>query len=450
MHSSFRRFLLIGLCALPLLLVYGILWRETTALPLLDDYHAIFVFALDQRHLSSMGKLAAVVTAQHNEYKLIFEHAIIAADLALSGRIHLLLLVWLGNLMLVPIGIIFGAQFRPKEPIDRRLILFLPLCWLLFQLTYAEMVDWAMEGLNALAVVCFAVASFYLLTRESRRSFVLACVAGVLSALASANGFVIAPIGLVILLTQRRRTRVLPWCVGFGLALAAYLYGYTPMPHGTPASIGVRLLFVPSMLGGAIENMHGPVRHAAIALGLLLLAVYAHAVWRRFYKAQPFIMATATWAVITAMMTAWVRSSLGLNLSLSSRYKIYSALMIVFCYQYLADRVIASTAISESAKRTLYAGVLAAAVLFGLAADAWGDLKLLKTRRSEAIAGLGWYLTAPQTRSPFPDYPGVPADLRTEARRSLTEAIESGIYMLPHKAVTAACATKACTIAPGR
>lgn len=455
-HHSSRIFLLAVLCALPLLLVFGILWREATALPLLDDYHAIFVFALDQTHLSDMGRLVAIVAAQHNEYKLIFEHAIVAADLALSGRIHLPLLVWFGNLLLIPMGMIFWAQFRPEDPIDRRLLLFLPLSWLLFQFTYAEMVDWAMEGLQALAVVCFAVASFYFLTRESRRSFVLACVAGALSACSSANGFVIAPIGLVMLLAQRRVARVLPWCLTFGAAFVAYLYRYTPVPHGPPASFGVRLLFLPSLLGGVIENMHGfPVHHAAIVLGLLLLAVYGHAVRHRYYKAQPFIAATATWALITAMMTAWVRSSLGLNLSLSSRYKLYSTLMIVFCYQYLADRVTASTALPERMKRTFYAGVLTAAVLFGLLSDAVG-MKLLKTRKAEAIAALGWYLADPQTHSPFPEHLDAPAGsndatgLGVQARESLTQALTLRIYSLPPKEVAAACAAEPCTASPGQ
>src|SRR5579875_3958268 len=81
-HGNRSRLLLAFLCLLPLLVVYAILWRESSALPLLDDYHAIFLFALNQRSLSPVGKLIAVIAAQHVEYKLIFEHAVVAVVLA--------------------------------------------------------------------------------------------------------------------------------------------------------------------------------------------------------------------------------------------------------------------------------------------------------------------------------------------------------------------------------
>ena len=439
------------LCILPLLLVLGILWKEATGLPLADDYHAVLVFALDQRHLSAGEKLLSVVTAQHNEYKLIFEHALVAADLAATGRLNMALLVWLGNLFLVPLGFIYWLQFRPDDSAGRRLLLFAPLCWLLFQLTYAELLDWAMEGLVGIAVVFFSVAALYLLTRSSRGSFVWACIFGGLAACSSANGFLVAAVGAGILLLQRRLLRLVPWIVTFGVALAAYLYRYSPADHGgTPASLPMKLLFFSSFLGGAIENMHGfPVHHAAIVLGVGMLLVYAHSIWSGYYKRQPFIVATATWAILTALMTAWVRSSLGLGLSLSSRYKIYSTLLIVFCYQYLADRVIASELFSLRAKRAVYSIVLAVAVLFALASDVVG-MKLLRTRRAEAITALGWYLSDPQTHSPFSGEHGRPDETRDvtgnaiEARRSLTEALALGIYQIPLKDRVEACANRPC------
>jgi hypothetical protein len=126
-----RTVLLTALCALPLLLVFGILWKEATALPLADDYQALLVFGLDQQHLSAGEKLLHVVTAQYNEYKLVLEHAVEAEDLVLTGHLNILFMVWLGNLLLIPLGFIYWLQFRPDDPLDRRLLWFLPLCWFL-------------------------------------------------------------------------------------------------------------------------------------------------------------------------------------------------------------------------------------------------------------------------------------------------------------------------------
>jgi hypothetical protein len=448
--------ILAALCVLPLLVVFAILWKEETGLPLGDDYNALIVYAVNQAHLSAGGKLLGIVIAQHNEYKLIFQNAIATADIGLTGRLHLLHLIWVGNLLLLPLGFIYWLQFRPNDPIERRLLWFLPLCWLLFQLTYAEMLDWANEGLIGPAVVCFAALSLYLLTRTSRRSFVLACIGGALAAFSSVNGFLLVAVGIAILLKQRRLARLIPWCVTFAAALGTYLYRYSPLAHEAPPSPFMRLVFVPSFLGGLIENMHGlPIHHGAIVLGLAMLLAYAHALKSGYDKDQPFIVAMATWAILSAMMTAWGRSSHGLNYSLFSRYKIYSTIMIAFCYQYLTDRVNASPALSRRSRKVIYGVTLAVAVLYALAADAVG-MKLLRTRRAEAIAGLGWYLSAPQTHSPFPEHlvgssaANDSTGAAIEARTSMTEALATSVYTLPQKEVAEACANAACAPATGR
>jgi hypothetical protein len=432
-----------------LAIVYAILWREATSLPLLDDYHALFVFDLTQQHLSAAGRWLAIITTQHVDYKLVFEHALAAAQFALAGHIDLRPLVLLANLFLLPLGAIYWVQFRPAEPLERRLFLFLPIPWLLFQLTYAELLDWAQCSLQILPAITFSLLALYLLTRASRRSFGFACVAGLLAGLSSPNGFAAAPIGLLLLLQQRRLRRLIPWCLPFAVAFNPYLFDYVHLAHGVEPSLFIRFLYLLSLLGAAVENIHGfPVRHAAIALGLVLLLVYLDALRRRYYQANLFAVAAASWVILTAVMVAAVRPSLGLEQSLSSRYKIYCALMLVFCYQYFADRVLADKSRSRLARRRLYAAVLTVAVLFTVASDVVG-LGLLKRRRAETVAGLAWYLAAPATHSPMvlPPGPGPENDATgngMEARMAMSQALAAGVYVLPRNETREACARIAC------
>ena len=146
---------------LPPLLVYAILFREALAIPILDDYHAVLGFSLHLVQLhSAQDKLLYVIAAQHDEYKLIFEHAVMAAQLALVHHISISFLVTLGNLMLLPIAYAcWRNYFAGKSDLRIRLALFLPISFLLFQLNYAETLDWSMGSLQNVAVIAFAFLS---------------------------------------------------------------------------------------------------------------------------------------------------------------------------------------------------------------------------------------------------------------------------------------------------
>jgi hypothetical protein len=122
--------------------------------------------------------------------------------------------------------------------------------------------------------------------------------------------------------------------------------------------------------------------------------------------------------------------------------------MLVFCYQYFADRVLSDESRSRAVRRRLYAAVLAVAVLFAAASDVVG-MGLLKRRRAETVAGLAWYLAAPATHSPMVLPPGPsPENDATgngiEARMAMSQALAAGVYELPREETHEACARIVC------
>jgi hypothetical protein len=433
------------------LLVLAILFLERTSLPILDDYHAVLAFVAELHGEPAHAWLLSVISFQHNEYKLIFEHAIIALQYGLTGHLSLGALVAFGNLFVLPIGLFYFPQFLPEFPLDRRLLLFLPVSLLLYQLTYAESLDWTMSSLQNVAVVPFSLAALYFVTRNrNRSSFAWACVFGLLACLTSVNGFLVALIGGVILLARRQLLALLIWAVLFAAGVAAYLYRYTALPHQRPSLLSV-LLFIPSFLGSAFETMHGkPIHFAALFIGILLLAVAAHAVRNRYYAARPFAMAAVAWVVLTAIMVAFGRAAMGLNQSLSSRYKIYCALMLAFAYQYAAEWCLQRQLLTPRTQRRVFAIALAACACFSLGADVAG-MKFLKKRRLLEYQGVAWYLRAPAVHSPdfpSPDPPGPAFDVTSEgifARTQLTHALTDGNYRLPPGEIARACAMFDCS-----
>jgi hypothetical protein len=421
-------------CALPVVCVYAILLREMRDVPLLDDYHAVLEFVLTLRQLPTHGsRLLWVIAAQHSEYKLIFEHIIIAADWALTGRIHLEFLIVLGNLLMLGILWVLWKNYFADEPnLTRRLFLFLPICCLLFQLNYVDTLDWAMCGLVTIPVVLFSLASLHCLIRQRLG---LACLFALLACFSSINAFLVAPVGLLVLLTRRHWRQVALWTASFCIAFGLYLYRYTVIhlpDHGTHVPLADKLLFWVLFLGGAAENQHRfPVKNGALVLGLLLLAIVAYA-WRKgFRKTYPFAFYGTLWVLLTAAVVAEGRSGGGIATSLTGRYKIYSDLLLVFGYFALA-KFVEGSSLARARQRQLYAAALACIVLFSAASDFLG-YKLLLKRNMRVALGISDYVADPAHNVPMVTISGEKdvSEGPPRARVILNESLAAGIYTLP-------------------
>src|ERR1700721_1745749 len=260
---------------LPALAGYAILYRQALPVPYQDDYAVILSFATGYDQLPSWkAKVFEIATAQTNEYKLSFTHFIVASDLELTHHLDFGFLTGLGNLFLLPIGYLLWLTYQEDEKgLGQRLLAFLPISLLFFSLTYWENLNWTTTGLANIPVIFFSLLAIYLLlprkmTEPARARLLLACLAAALAAFSSANGFLLGPVGLLILLARRSYARSLVWCSSFRVPLAAYLYHYTRLVH--PADIGsyfTRPLFFLSFLGcGGI-----PFRWPAAVLGIVIL-----------------------------------------------------------------------------------------------------------------------------------------------------------------------------------
>jgi hypothetical protein len=202
--------LLLLIASLPAFAAYAILFLQIFSVPYQDDYHAIVAFSSGYQQSSDWKqKLLLVAADQHNEFKLVFEHSIVAIELALTHHLDFLILAILGDLALLPIAWLLWKIYR-----DMGLRAFLPIPFVLFALTDWETLDWAMTGLQNIPVILFSLLSIYLLVRTKDRGLskaraTIACLSAILASLTSANGFLLAPVGLVILLGRRCYLRAL-------------------------------------------------------------------------------------------------------------------------------------------------------------------------------------------------------------------------------------------------
>ncbi len=453
-----------ALVLLPVVVTYVVLARVYTAVPVIDDYPHIFAFALAfQKAPTLAAKLGLIVTTQVGPYKLMFDHALVAAQLLMTGRLDFPVLIFLGNL--TPLGIVlllWRNAVGGRRDEERWVLLLVPVSLLVFGLNYAETLDWAISGLQQPMVILFSLAALHFLVkrRASAWDVAWACGFGVLASTTYANGMIVWPVGLVyLLLKERRKARSLvAWCGAFAAMLAVYLYHYQAEAATGHGALAKKLVFFVMFCGSALENMHHrPVPYVSVAMGAAVLAVFVHAVWTRYDRRNAFFFYATVWVLLTGVVVANARTAIGMELSLSSRYKIYCDLLLVFCFEYLVDWVwgrarqglkgrsgggghgMAET-MPPQRRGWMVAAFVGAMVVF-VAGDVAGA-KLLVTRRARAEGAMRRYLETPESASPMfvvEDVLSEPEAAEEEkARQELSEAMAMGIYAPPARMVAEA------------
>lgn len=433
--SAYRALIGAALVAPPLA-VAAILVHTFQALPLLDDYNASLGFLLRQQALHGfIAKLSGVLADQQFQYKFLLFHGAILAQRALTGHLSFVTLTIVGNLLFLPLLYCLAANAFPNLARQKRLPLLIPVLCFSCQLTFAEVFNWALASFNCLAVVSFVALSLHFLVRAAQPGrrwspLLFASLSLVVACAASTNGLLLAPFGAAILLRTKRLSAAFFWCCTAVGCLALYLYRLEPV-HQPIGPLVTQALFVPSFAGGAVENMHRrPVPGAAILLGSLLLLAFCDAVRTKYHRRNPFFFSLAAWTISTAIVVARYRSVLGVSQSLSGRYKLYSVVLIVFAYVYIAERILDSRFLSGALRQRLYAGALAASVTLSIAGDITGAAFLARRKQWVAL-GMQQYQSDPVHLSPLPTLDPIYAPEVTAEHDLLSSAIANGLWNPP-------------------
>ncbi len=435
--DSRRLALAICIILLPIISFYAILARRILNLPFLDDYSGVLEFL---EHLSSLPNVLAkagyVVVAQHNEYKPVFANFVIALQYGISGRPSFILLSWLGNLFVLMLFYLMWRHFLVfEENASRRLLLFAPVAYLLFQLQYAETLNWSSPGLQNIPVLVFAFAALAALCRNSHSSFLLGCILMVLSIASSGNGFALFPVGLIMLFQRRAWRRVGIWCLVAGLCAALYFYHYNfhssqQDPSGSVLHSAHYLnpVFTLSFIGSAF-SIHVPVIHnASVLFGTLVLILILLMARRRFDQSNPIFFNFSMFLVLTAVGVSGIRSKLGIEASVASRYKIYSDLLVVCCYVFVIEGYLRN----RSLQHRVFQVVLVTSILFCAISDHRGNRYLIEHDRS-MTAGIEQYKTTDHQQGPafFRGDERLTRSVNSWVRPVMEMSESTGLYRFP-------------------
>ena len=427
-----------ALLLVPAALFFGILWSHATTLPIgADDYHAILEFANHWTQIHGfVPKLMHILTFQQNEYKLLFESALVAAQFGILGHIELSWFIVLGNAFVLLIFFVLASIFMTtlgvaEQSLRTRLLLLAPVSLLLFQLQYATTLDWAMGALQNITVIFFSLWSILLLSRQGRGAFLMACAAMLLAISCSGNGFMIGPVGLLMLLQQRRWRDGLLWAAAILLMMCLYFFHYNfrssqAVPGDTVghAFLHFSPLYGLSFLGSSVARYESTA--PSIAFGVVLCAVFVLAVVKRYYRTNPAVFFSMVFVLMTALGVAGLRSNLGIVQSLASRYRIYSNLMLIFAYMFLVQTLLLrGEGLRLQSRRVMLAAAVVLCVVFCGMSDLAGN-RFLKGRRAAVQQEMTTWLDHHQGSSA--GVAAAAASASAEDDPALRRQMERGIY----------------------
>ena len=438
----------LALVLLPAVAFYSVTFRMIVNLPFEDDYD-ILQFMLHQRASSSIAARAAyALTAQHNEYKLILENILFTVQYSLFHHVSFPVLDVIGDVSILFLAIVLWKMFLPGlTDLGLRVALFIPASWLLFQLSYAETLNWAAPTIQNLYILTFSFSCFLLLARQSRRAFLGSLLFLILAIMASANGFITVFVGALLLLHARRWKHLAAWLAVSAGMLLLYTYHYNSMAsqsnkgHSIVSTLlHINLLYILSFLGSLGSFVHSvspiPPFAGSLLLGAALLLFFAWESRRGRLSVNPAVVAAVLFILLTGVGVAGLRSDFGARQSLAYRYRVYCSLLLVMAWFVIAEKYLQHSR-KPLLRNASYLAGCTSAILFSVLLDASG-YRYFQARRSMLIEGMSLYEHRDQNHSLngplFIDnshFMTRPAQENDDDRMLLQQSAESGIYQPP-------------------
>lgn len=342
-----RKVLALCLILIPVTLFGYIFQKYAINIPHWDDL-AVRNSLADFLTTDSFFNKIRILLAQHNEHRIFLTRLFALFVYVVKGTLDLKMLMLLGNLSLVGILFIF---YRFSRRNNLELLALAPLAYLIFNSGLYENVFWGMASVQNFWVIFLAFISFYFLIfsygKPNKIYFYIAIATSFLGVFTSSNGILIPIIGIAVFLFQKRYKELAIWTAASILVLILYFFQYHTSPDkasgldkSPPHLIGRGFLTV---LGNAIDaSFLSPFTQLDLAMAsgtiiLIIIGIFSFQVLFRRYDINQrnndlFLLACLLFLVVTCLGIAVGRLSYGIEVLLTSKYKINSVLILCLCY----------------------------------------------------------------------------------------------------------------------
>jgi hypothetical protein len=332
---SFQKRLFVWLgYGLPLGLFFGYLYLFAYNSPEADDYFAIFGFLDDFSKATTFAEKFTVALGLIGEHRIVFSRLLYLGTTWLEGEANLRTFIWLGNLVYLGILPLLYAVFRPSP---QKALYFLPVLFFLLQQQYAEITFSAVCSTQHNVVFCFALLTLYTLHRPGKASLVGAALLALLTTFTNANGFIVLPAGLGLLLFTQRWQRAAAWLLPSAIIVFLYFANY--QARGGDSGLAFLLANPAVVLGFALKFIGSAIHVSrwgyglSVGLGAILTVYFVYLLFSGYARKNPVMFGFLLFVALTTVATALGRASMGY----AYRYNIYSAFFLVIAYISLVD-----------------------------------------------------------------------------------------------------------------
>lgn len=336
------------LILIPIVLYFYIWDYLAINIPKWDD-HAFKMFLLNIRDENSIMGYVQNIFVQHNEHRVALTRFIAWMDALVFGQLNFRHLMLAGNLLLLIIPIVWGLiLYQNKKPIY--CLIPVPFLWL--TIAHWENMYWGMAAVQNFGVVALFVLSCYLLIQNRTGYLIAAIIVAFITVFTSGNGLLILPIGLGLLLLDKRWKHLAIWGGVSLLFIVLYFLGFEYPSETNPENKATLIQFIKGymiFLGSAAEALPFSNKQTiCIFLGGILFLVALSIVFstlfrllRREYddeavkRADLFHLGVCLFILGTSLIVVYGRAGFGMETLLTSRYKIYSFLLLLIGYLYV-------------------------------------------------------------------------------------------------------------------
>ena len=296
--------------------------------------------------------------SQHNEHRILLTRFSAWMVYLLEGTLNLKRLMLIGIIALL--GILF-LLYKVSKKYNSSLLAFVPISFIFLNVGLFENTFWGMASVQNFGVIFFAFLTFYWLVfsveNKHRHYFYFAIFSCFLGVFTSSNGIIIPLIGCLVLLVQQRKTQLVVFLSSSVVLVFGFFYGFQKNPDNVVktdfSDVKTIIKGTLATFGSVLDSSAiAPAKHLdlAMAFGLFILifiCLFAYQVIFKKYNlsertADLFLLACLAFISITSVGITVARISYGIEILMTSKYKIYSVLsMVIFylvAYNSLAER----------------------------------------------------------------------------------------------------------------
>lgn len=324
---------------IPAFMYFKVVAKYAVNIPYQDDYDGVLDF-LCQYKQAGFGDKLALLFSQHGEHRIFFLRFASVMSYYLQGKVNFLTLIYLTNFIHLAsfvIIIYFLTKLLPKY--WNFAALGFGLCF--FDLSNYENADFALSGIVNYGAILFLLLSILFYSFEKKKNIGIAAFFQVLGIYSSGAGPLACVAIIVYNFLQKDKLRIIVSTAIAVVFVPLYFVHYAKIaPMGemyTGHSLDRIVPFFFHMLGGHFSYEQGIV--AGILLLIALAVLIPINLKLNYPKAILPFLALLVYIFGSVATASIFRSNSGVLQSYSSRYMIYSHLLVALAYLFLIIKI---------------------------------------------------------------------------------------------------------------